>query len=70
MVSAASPGTSDRHHGLCGPGSHSPPEWIAYKDHQTGVEVVQLTTSDRSGYYNVYKAAIADFDTLPLADAK
>ena len=27
-------------------------------------------TSDRSGYCNVYKAAIADFDTLPLADAK
>ena len=42
-VSAASPGTSDRHHELRGPGSHSPPEWIAYKDHQTGVEVVQLT---------------------------
>jgi oligogalacturonide lyase len=33
-----------------------------------GKEVI--FTSDRSGYCNVYKVGIADFDKLPLADAK
>ena len=46
-VSAASPGTSDRHHELRGPGSHSAPEWIAYKDHQLNDLLVRLRLRGR-----------------------